>query len=295
MRFSPLGRTSLLDVAIALVSAAVLLLQIGLTRILSVTLWYHFSFLAISMAMLGLGLGSALAARRHHTGSEPSGHAALFAITIPVCVYCAMALVPPPVGNARLPVILLTLKLTVLVVPFMFAGACIAVMLQVHAARISSLYAWDLAGAAGAALVAVPLLDRITAPDVTLMAALAAGVGAVALEAGGETRQGIRRLLPAATLAVVTMLLVANTTTGWLGVRHTKGNTETPLLERWSSLARLTVFQVRENNYRLVLDGCAATAMHRFSGDPERALALRRRGAAIAFHLRPAGKAVIVG
>src|SRR5882757_10181880 len=41
--------------AIALVSAAVLLYEITITRVLSVVLWYHFAFLAISLAMLGLG------------------------------------------------------------------------------------------------------------------------------------------------------------------------------------------------------------------------------------------------
>src|SRR5258706_13171590 len=41
--------------AIALVSCAVLLYEITITRVLSVVLWYHFAFLAISLAMLGLG------------------------------------------------------------------------------------------------------------------------------------------------------------------------------------------------------------------------------------------------
>ena len=42
-------------VTIALVSAAVLLLQITITRILSVLLWYHWAFFSISLAMLGIG------------------------------------------------------------------------------------------------------------------------------------------------------------------------------------------------------------------------------------------------
>src|SRR6266536_3247776 len=42
--------------AIALVSCAVLLYEIAITRVLSVVLWYHFAFLAISLAMLGLGV-----------------------------------------------------------------------------------------------------------------------------------------------------------------------------------------------------------------------------------------------
>ena len=41
--------------AIALVAAAVLVFQVATTRILSVVLWYHFAFLSVSLAMLGLG------------------------------------------------------------------------------------------------------------------------------------------------------------------------------------------------------------------------------------------------
>ena len=41
--------------AIGLVSCAVLLFEVLITRVLSVVLWYHFVFLSVSLAMLGLG------------------------------------------------------------------------------------------------------------------------------------------------------------------------------------------------------------------------------------------------
>src|SRR5258706_8801274 len=47
--------------AIALVSFASLLLELSLTRLFSVVLFYHFAFLAISVALLGLGAGGVLA------------------------------------------------------------------------------------------------------------------------------------------------------------------------------------------------------------------------------------------
>src|SRR5437870_11405660 len=40
---------------IFLISLATLLLELSLTRVLSVTLWYHFGFLVISTALLGFG------------------------------------------------------------------------------------------------------------------------------------------------------------------------------------------------------------------------------------------------
>src|SRR5438309_3949515 len=54
------GRTPVM-LAIALVSFASLLLELGLTRLFSVVLFYHFAFLAISVALLGLGAGGVFA------------------------------------------------------------------------------------------------------------------------------------------------------------------------------------------------------------------------------------------
>jgi len=46
---------------IALVSFSSLLLELALTRLFSVVLFYHFAFLAISVARLGLGAGGVYA------------------------------------------------------------------------------------------------------------------------------------------------------------------------------------------------------------------------------------------
>src|ERR1700735_3865532 len=46
---------------VALSSFAALLLELALTRLFSVVLFYHFAFLAISIALLGLGSGGVCA------------------------------------------------------------------------------------------------------------------------------------------------------------------------------------------------------------------------------------------
>src|SRR5438045_1385305 len=42
-------------IGVLLLSLATLLLELALTRVLSVALWYHFGFLIISTALLGFG------------------------------------------------------------------------------------------------------------------------------------------------------------------------------------------------------------------------------------------------
>jgi hypothetical protein len=57
--------------AIFLVSLGVLLIEISLTRIFSFTLWYHFSYVAISIALLGSGASGALLAASRSLASLP--------------------------------------------------------------------------------------------------------------------------------------------------------------------------------------------------------------------------------
>ena len=53
-----LPQTMVLNVAIALVAMATMMQQVLFTRLFSVTLYYHYSFLVISFTMLGLTGGA---------------------------------------------------------------------------------------------------------------------------------------------------------------------------------------------------------------------------------------------
>src|SRR5437773_10156603 len=70
---------------VACVSAALLMIELALTRIFSVTMYYHFAFLAISIALFGLsasGVYVYVARRRlarRPTASLLAVHALLFA------------------------------------------------------------------------------------------------------------------------------------------------------------------------------------------------------------------------
>src|SRR5208337_2661209 len=59
MRPSPL-HWSRIYLAVALTTLATLLFELSLTRIFSVVFYYHFAFLAISIALFGLGVGGVL-------------------------------------------------------------------------------------------------------------------------------------------------------------------------------------------------------------------------------------------
>src|SRR6201984_3193403 len=58
---TPQTAERILLLGIGLSSYAALLLELALTRLFSVVLFYHFAFLAISIALLGLGAGGGFA------------------------------------------------------------------------------------------------------------------------------------------------------------------------------------------------------------------------------------------
>src|SRR5438034_3104807 len=93
MRFNKPTR---LDAGIFLVSFAVLLLELLLTRIFSVTLYYHLSFMVVSLAMLGFaagGLAANLWSNRFRESAllgQLSVLSLFFALTTVVAVFVAL-------------------------------------------------------------------------------------------------------------------------------------------------------------------------------------------------------------
>ena len=69
---SPVSREQrALPAALFLVALGTLMFEVLLTRVFSLTLWYHFAFMAISMAMLGMTLGALLVFLRPPPGRRP--------------------------------------------------------------------------------------------------------------------------------------------------------------------------------------------------------------------------------
>src|SRR5436309_12061243 len=69
-------------VGIFLFSLATLLLELSLTRVLSVALWYHFGFLVISTALLGFGTSGVVLALWRRLREEISLDGALAVLAL---------------------------------------------------------------------------------------------------------------------------------------------------------------------------------------------------------------------
>src|SRR3972149_4032377 len=156
-----------LFIGLFLLSFSLLGLEVAYTRLLSVTLSYHFLFLVLSLAMLGLGLGAVSACfLRRPTAlfDQYSGLgrlAGIFSLTATLPVLSALFF------SAGVPV------LTGLVfVPFYFGGLFLAEAFRSFAPLSNRMYAADLIGAGTGAGGSVLVMDLFGGPGAVLVLGL---------------------------------------------------------------------------------------------------------------------------
>ncbi len=139
--------------AVFLVSAAGLTLEIALTRVFSLFFQYHFAFLAVSMAVLGLSLGAAWE-RLRKIGRELPEETLVkpLAVLSLSLLAAALALSWLPAANS------VPLSVVIAVIPFVFIGQFMAAVFACFAQVSGRLYAADLIGGASGVLGVLWLL-----------------------------------------------------------------------------------------------------------------------------------------
>ena len=203
-----LGRPGLL--AVAAIALATLAFEVLLTRILSATVWYHFAFMAVSVAMFGLTAGAlavhfrAAAFDRDVRGAMVRASLAT-ALTMPpaLLLHLAVPIVEEATAAALFGVLL---TFVAFAVPCFFSGIAICLALTRFPEQVGRIYAADLAGAAAGAVLVVLLLAVVDGPGAVLATAAIAALAslAFALDAPGEGRRAAR--LPAvAALGIVAL------------------------------------------------------------------------------------------
>ena len=288
---------------VAVVSLCVLMLQLTLTRLFSATMYYHFAFLAISLALFGSAASGVFVylcqvrLARVPTGRALSAAAALFALATAAALLVILANPISPVEDtwttsARLARIYVAAALA-----FFFAGGVVTIAIARYAPAVSRLYLFDLVGAAAGCLLLIPVLDMLGAVNTVLAVSVLAALAAVLFEWGGSGGRAYRAVV--ATVAVgLVVLLGYNMQTRRLDVRKAKGLDEAGnvIFSKWNSLSRVTVWGSLANDTALIMiDADAATEVTRQGTDLVRHSYLARRVETLGWHLRPGSRALILG
>jgi hypothetical protein len=164
--------------AVFLTSAGVLMLQVALTRLFSFTLWYHFAYVVISLALLGYGASGALLSAlpgilRGNLPRTLFGCSVASAILIPasLMVYAHTPFHPLQLFAVRAQWWYLAAYYAATGIPFFLAGVAIAGAISAASERVTRIYCADLIGAGLGAGVVVPAIWRLETPGVVVLAA----------------------------------------------------------------------------------------------------------------------------
>jgi spermidine synthase len=289
-------------VAIALTSLSALLLELSLTRLFSVVLFYHFAFLAISIALLGLGAGGVFAyiaknwllqfETRPLMARLSAKNAVLILIVLEIVLHVPVSLEISKVNFLRLTAIYL-----VSAVPFFLTGLQFSIVFARNPESISRFYGADLAGGAAACLATVPLLNHLGGPNTILSAGVLAAIAGVIW----ALSPGMKRI--AASLALVLIVLIAaNHSSKLIDIIYAKGmfrDRSWVEFSRWNAISRVEVDQQGNNGKAVVIDADASTYI--MNVDPAKWQGtvwqrnLMASPPAVANILRPHGEYAIIG
>jgi spermidine synthase len=288
-------------VGLGMTSFAALLLELALTRLFSVVLFYHFAFLAISIALLGLGAGGVFAYlfKNRLAKTDTRALAARLCMDSSILVVVALEVV------LHVPVALMVtgrnfLHLTALYVvaalPFFLTGLLFSVVFARETWRVSRLYGADLSGGAVACLAVVPLLNWIGGPNTILVSAVVMAAAAVVWAASSVARR-----LAGGLVILFVALIAANHSNRLIDVIYAKGIFRDPSwveFARWNALSRVEVDRWGRGK-AIVIDADASTAImncdlaHWHGSLWERNL--MSAPPALANVLRPRGEFAIIG
>jgi len=193
----------------ALSSAAVLMLEVVLTRIFAVAQFHHFAFVAVSLALLGFGAAGSFIFVWPRLGRGGPGRWATFAALQAAAIiggYLVANRVPFDsftVAWDRQQLLYLALVYLALATPFFFAGALITALLagwdQPRRVPAHRVYAASLVGAGLGAPLALVAIDRLGGEGAIVATAGVAAVAVPFLLAAGSFG---RKALPAVAVLV---------------------------------------------------------------------------------------------
>jgi len=303
--------------ALFLVALSTVMFEVLLTRIFSLTMWFHFAFMAISIAMFGLTLGALLVFLRPQqwpdaTLSRALGRSALrLAVSMALVIFLHITLYLPSPAVDMLPIILTFVAVSV---PLVFSGVFICLALTRFPADVGRLYAADLAGAAMGCVAVILALRWLDGIGAVLACATLAALPAVMLLAGRERAVAllVTAVLGAATLW--TGIHLARHDLAAFEIQHIKSSAQADLdYERWNSFSRIAVLKPESGGvvawnlstaFRgadqietrwLHIDSIAGTQLVRFDGDLARLEFLRWDLPNFVHHLRSGARVCIVG
>ena len=250
---------------VAMVSACVLALQVILTRIFSIMIWHHFTYLVVGVALLGGGAAGVLLAVRRWKRPVIQRRLGLLALAFSLSVIAMLAIIslvhfdPLSADGIVRTLIGLAIYFAALFVTFLLGGLVIAGAFSVGSQYAHRLYFADLLGAGISTLAVIWVVHMLSAPSAIILVGVLATMAAILFGMPAHWRW-----VPALVLAGQAMLLVFSLVRPVsLPVPESKplnwalefSGADRPDYTRWNPVARVDVTPVVEIDEPMIVGG----------------------------------------
>ncbi|MBM2838817.1 MAG: hypothetical protein HW415_1442, partial [Deltaproteobacteria bacterium] len=206
--------------AISLVSVSTLIYEIGLTRIFSISQGYHFAFMVISIALLGIGAGGAFMTVAGGRWSVVGDHkmpihlstlSALFSIVAVLSFLAANQIIFDPVKAAwsRVEFLKILAQYLILSIPFVISGMILSVAYRSMHKMVHRLYLADMAGAGVGCLLVLYIFSKSGGEGVVTASAVLSLIASL-LFLSSSTLKGKSLLIPIVAKVVLLIAILGS-------------------------------------------------------------------------------------
>ena len=261
--------TRSLKSGVFLINAFVLALEIAFTRIFSVTMFYHFAFMAIGVALFGFGASGVVLyiASKRFSGTNLGRTLGVLSLLAGLTTIAALFIALEVNFNPNAAIGRQFLKLMVIylgtAIPFFFAGLAIALVFQRLSKHIADLYYLSLTGSAFGCLAVIPLIQYAGGPGAILAISAIGLLGSLGFFLSHENRAEDVKIKTASKVtvgALIALLLAlillvggfANPRLKIVQITHAKGyviNREKIEYDRWNAFSRIIVLHGLAESY----------------------------------------------
>jgi hypothetical protein len=264
---------------IFLTSLSGLVLEIAITRIFSAAIWYHFAFVAVSVALLGLGASGLFVQFRQRKIKENWADNLTVYSAVGITAVTPIALFAMHVLSSHISY--LPLFVGLFATPFFFIGLVISSAFNTFATVAGKLYSADLIGASLGALLVILLLTIIGGEETTLAVGLIAAIAAVVFSHASNSKKKI--IISLAFVGFGTSLLFINASSQIFAIQtdpYVQKDLPIYLREhpgshivktQWNSFSRIDVVEGGSGDEGLVakifIDGGAGTNIISWDGN----------------------------
>jgi len=284
------------------IALTTLIWEILLTRIFSATMYYHFVFLSISLAMLGFGCSGVIVFlfpqffSKEKCNSHLIFSSSLFSATIilSTIVYLQVNIAFQPSISTFFVLLMIFLSIFL---PYFFSGLTITLALKHYSKNVTTLYCYDLVGAGVGCLFVTGMLFVYDGITLVLLTSLLAAVSSV-IFAHTTLRTSLKKLSYALVLLTLLLFVTNGHVYRFLTIQYVQGKPQKNIMfEKWNPINRVTVTPgtIFGNDVRIIqYDSIATAIMHAFE-DNKKVGYLNTLIQSLLYQIRKNAEVLIIG